>query len=282
MRYWLALLLLALPAPALAQHFEIPEAWRQPAAPLRIIGNVYYVGTEGLSAFLITDPKGHVLIEGGLPESAPQIAANVRALGFRMEDVRYLIVDHAHFDHMGGLAELKRLSGAKMVVGRADAPDLEAGRALIRPEQPHVPPVKVDRAVGDGDVIAIGKTRLVAHATPGHTAGATSWTLETREGGKPLTVLFASSLTVAGLKLTGNPGYPDAAADFRATFAKLGGLKADVFLSAHPGTFELAAKRARLAADPLAFVDPAELGRRVASARKDFETELAAQTAKAQ
>lgn len=140
-----ALLLAAAPAETPSGCWQ--AEWCQAAQPFRIIGNVYYVGTQGLSAFLVTNPQGHVLIEGGLPQSAAQIAANVRALGFRMEDVRYLLVDHAHFDHMGGLAELKRLSGAKLVAGRADAGDLEAGRARIRPEQPAVPPVHVDISI---------------------------------------------------------------------------------------------------------------------------------------
>ncbi|MFD1612160.1 subclass B3 metallo-beta-lactamase [Sphingomonas tabacisoli] len=274
----LALAALFLAAPSADAATDCWQAeWCRPATPFRIVGNVYYVGTEGLSAFLVTDPKGHVLIEGGLPRSAAQIAANVRALGFRIEDVRYLLVDHAHFDHMGGLAELKRLSGAKLVAGVKDAADLEAGKALIRPEQPSVPPVHVDRTVGEGDVLTLGATRLVSHATPGHTAGATSWTMTTIEGGKPVTVIFASSLTVAGLKLEGNAGYPSAMADFRSSFAKLRSIKVDVFLSAHPGTFGMAAKQARLAGDPLAFVDPTELRRTVDSAERDFQAALAEQ-----
>jgi metallo-beta-lactamase class B len=270
-----ALLLAVAPAETSSDCWQ--AEWCQPAQPFRIIGNVYYVGTQGLSAFLVTDPKGHVLIEGGLPRSAARIAANVQALGFRMRDVRYLLVDHAHFDHMGGLAELKRLSGAKLVAGTKDVPDLEAGKAGIRPEQPAVPPVHVDRAVNEGDVLTLGGIRIVAHATPGHTAGATSWTMTTREGGRPLTIVFASSLTVAGLKLENNPGYPAAVSDFRSSFAKLRATKADVFLSAHPATFGMAAKKERLASDPLAFVDPGELRRIVDASEHDFEAALAEQ-----
>lgn len=270
-----ALLLAATPAHAQSECWQ--EEWCQPAAPFRIVGNVYYVGTAGLSAFLITGSKGHVLIEGGLPRSAVQIAASVHALGFRIEDVRYLLVDHAHFDHMGGLAALKRLSGAKLVTGAKDAADVEAGRALIRPEQPAVPPAAVDRRVGEGDVLALGPIRLLAHATPGHTPGATSWTMTTSEGGKPVSVIFASSLTVAGLKLEGNAGYPGAVADYRSSFAKLRAIKADVFLSGHPSTFGMAAKRKRLATDPLAFVDPGELSRAVDVAERDFDTALVEQ-----
>jgi metallo-beta-lactamase class B len=248
--------------------------WCQPAKPFRVVGNVHYVGTKGLSAFLVTGPKGHVLIDGGLPQSAPLIVANIRKLGFRLEDVRYLLINHAHFDHAGGLAELKRLTGAKLVASAADAGDLEAGAARHRPEQPAVPPVRVDRRITDGATLRVGGTALTALMTPGHTPGATSWLLTTREAGRPVRVIFASSLSVAGLKLPSHPGYPTAAADFRATFAKLRKAKADVFLSFHPNQFGLAEKQSR-PANPSPFIDPAELARRVDAAEKAFEAELA-------
>ncbi len=249
--------------------------WCLPAEPLRIAGTVYYVGTKGLSAFLITDPKGHVLIDGGLPRSAPLIAANIRKLGFRVEDVRYLLINHAHFDHAGGLAELKRLSGAKLVASTLDAGDLEAGAARHRPEQPRMPPVKVDRRIGDGAQLRLGGIRLTARLTPGHTPGATSWLLTTRDGGRPLTVLFASSLTVAGLKLPAHPGYPSAAADFRMTFGKLRRTRADVFLAFHPNNFGLEEKRAMAGGSANPFIDATELERRVTAAETAFEAELA-------
>jgi metallo-beta-lactamase class B len=254
------------------------EDWCAPAEPFRIAGNVHYVGTKGLSAFLITDPKGHVLIDGGLPQSAPLIAANIRKLGFRVEDVRYLLINHAHFDHAGGLAELKRLSGAKLVASNADAGDLEAGRARHRPEQPGVAPVKVDRRVGDGDEVRVGGIRLTAMLTPGHTPGATSWLMTVEDGGKPLRVLFASSLSVAGLKLPSHPGYPNAAADFRSTFARLRATQADIFLSFHPNQFGMDDKLARQGKGVNPFIDRPELGRRVAAAEAAFEAELTTST----
>ncbi len=248
--------------------------WCEAAEPFRVVGNVHYVGTKGLSAFLVTGAKGHVLIDGGLPQSAPLIAANIRKLGFRVQDVRYLLINHAHFDHAGGLAELKRLSGAKLVASALDAGDLAAGAARHRPEQPGVPPVKVDRRIGDRAYVRLGAWRLTARLTPGHPPGATSWTMTTTEGGQPVRVLFASSLSVAGLKLPSHPGYPDAAADFRATFAKLRTERADVFLSFHPNQFGMAEKQARMAADANPFVDAGELKRRVAAAEAAFEAEL--------
>ena len=277
-------LLALIASPLMAQDAQQRIDWNKPAEPFRLIGNVHYVGTDGLSAYLIVDPKGHVLIDGGLPESAPLIAANIARLGFRMRDVRHLLINHAHYDHSGGLAELKRASGAKLVASAGDAPDLVAGRTIGRPELDGFPPVRVDRIVGQGAAVTIGATRLVAHMTPGHTKGCTSWAMTTRDPavrrGKPVSVLFACSITTAGQPLTGAKDYPSAAADFRATFARLDRIEADVFLNFHPEFFNLAAKRARLiAGDRAAFVDPAELPRQVAKARAGFEVELARQRA---
>ncbi len=262
--------------PAAAQGAAQRIAWNRPATPFRVIGNVHYVGTDGLSAFLVTGPRGHVLIDGGLPESAPLIAANIRRLGFRLADVKYILINHAHFDHSGGLAELKRLTGAKLVASAEDRRDLEAGRTLNRPELSGFPKVTVDRVIRDGEVLRLGPLTLTAHLTPGHTRGATSWTTVT--DGR--TVLFATSLTVAGQKLRGDPLYPDAAADFRRTFARLKAMKADVFLNFHPEFFELKRKRAaQIGGRADAFVDPGELARQVVRAEAAFATELARQTA---
>jgi metallo-beta-lactamase class B len=280
MRYLIlagAALAACVPAVAAAQDREQRLEWNKPAEPFRIAGNVYYVGTQGLAAYLIADPKGHVLIDGGLPESAALIAANIRALGFKLTDVRFLLINHAHLDHMGGLAELKRLTGATLVASRRDKADLETGRVAGRPTFAAAPPVKVDRAIGDGATLRLGATRLRAHLTPGHTRGCTSWALESAKG----TFLFACSLTVAGQNLLDDPAYPKAAADFRATFAKLKRLRADYFLNFHPDFFDLAGKRARMAAGaPDPFRDPGELARQTVQAERAFEAELAKQRAK--
>lgn len=259
-----------------AQDSRQRVEWNQPMAPFRIAGNVHYVGTKGLGAYLITDPRGHVLIDGGLPESAPLIAANIRALGFDLGDVKYLLINHAHFDHSGGLAELKRLTGARLVASAGDRADLESGQVAGRPELPAAPPVKVDRVVGDGEQLRLGATLLTANLTPGHTRGCTSWSMQSDSG----TILFACSLTVAGQNLVDDPVYPKAAADFRATYAKLKGMKADIFVNFHPEFFDLEGKRARQqAGDTDAFVDPGALQRQIASAERGFEKELAAQRA---
>ncbi len=138
-----AAILLISAVPTAAQDAEQRIEWNRPAEPFRLLDNVYYVGTDGLSAFLVTGPQGHVLIDGGLPESAPRIAANIRRLGFAPSDVRYLLINHAHFDHSGGLAELKRLTGAKLVASAGDRADLETGRTLNRPELAGFPKVSL-------------------------------------------------------------------------------------------------------------------------------------------
>lgn len=253
-----------------------PPAWTEPVAPFRIADTVYYVGTKGIGAYLITGPKGHVLIDAGLAESAPVVASNIAALGFDIADVRYLLISHAHFDHAAGLAELKRLSGARLWASRGDKPALESGHNAGRPELPPFPAVTVDHLVRDGEMLRLGPVRLRALPTPGHTPGCTSW--EMRTGGHRY--IFACSLTVAGQKLTGDPAYPDAAADFRRSFAKLERRQADIFLTFHAEFFDMKEKRARLAAgDADAFVDPSELPRRVKDAEQAFAREVEAQAA---
>jgi len=277
----LILTALALSAPsaaAFAQPAEQRAKWNGPREPFRIAGNLYYVGTSGLSAYLIAGPRGHVLIDGALPESAPLIAANIRKLGFRLTDVKYLLSNHSHVDHAGGLAELKRLTGARMISSAADKPDLEAGTTIGRTDIADFPAVKVDRVVGDGDRVTLGPIALTAMLTPGHTKGATSWIADI--DGKR--AIFVSSISVAGQKLVNNADYPGAAADFRTSFAKLRALKADIYLSYHAEAFDLDAKQAKARAGAKgAFVDPDELSRQVDLAEKAFEATLAKQQAAA-
>lgn len=275
-----ALAALSLAAPVGAQDAAQRRLWNAPSAPFRIIGNVYYVGTAGLSAFLIADPAGLVLIDGGLPESAPQIAANIRRLGFRLRDVRYLLNNHSHVDHAGGLAALQAATGAPLVSSAGDRADLVAGRTIGREDLDRFPPIRPARTIGEGGTIRVGRTILTAHLTPGHTDGATSWTLRTQDKGRPMTILFLSSLSVAGRPLVRGtpPRETKAVAEFRSTFRRLATMHADVMLSYHAEQFDLPAKRRSLAAgNRLAFVDPGELPRYVGAARRAFEEELARQ-----
>ncbi len=265
---------LAIPTPARAQDAQQRIEWNRPFAPFSIIGNVYYVGTEGLSAFLITGPRGHVLIDGGLPESAPIIADNIKALGFSLRDVKYLLINHTHFDHAGGLSELKRLTGAQLVGTAQQRADLVNGKTLGRPELAGFPPVRIDRYVKDGDRLMLGPIVLRAIHSPGHTRGGVSWAITT-EGKR---VLFTTSLTVAGQNLINDPAYPQAAADFGATFAKLRRERVDIFLNFHPDFFNMAERRAAQRAGKAdAFVDPGELRRQIDDAETAFQRELVRQ-----
>ena len=252
-------------APAAAQTDpETRARWNQPVEPFRIVGDVYFVGTEGLGMFLIGTADGLVLLDGGLPESAPLVASSIGALGFALEDVRYLLNSHAHFDHAGGLAALKAQTGSTFVASVGDTPALERGAG------PDMPAVAVDRQVADGDRIRLGEVELTAHVTPGHTPGCTSWSMTTTDAGRAYRVFFHCSTSVVDT-LVGNRQYPGIVADYERTFEQLRAIDADVFLANHPQFFDLAGKRARRAdgsANP--FVDPGEMRRYLASSERAF------------
>jgi metallo-beta-lactamase class B len=243
--------------------------WNRPAQPFRIVGNVYYVGAEGVSSFLIVTPAGSILLDGGLPETAPSIEKNVATLGFRLADVKYLLNSHAHFDHAGGLAQLKRDSGAQLVVSHADGAAIEAGRGR------DLPAVRVDRFIADGGKVELGGAVMTAVLTPGHTKGCTTWTMPVTAEGKTYRVVFYCSTSVVD-KLKGNRGYPRIVDDYRRSFDILAKLPCDVFLGAHPSFFHMDEKRAKLAAGgPNPFIDPGEMHAYVEKSRQDFERELA-------
>lgn len=253
------------------------EEWNRPAAPLHIIGNIYYVGAEGVSSFLITTPQGSILLDGGLPETGPLILKNIATLGFQIKDVKYLLSSHAHYDHMGSFAELKKRSGAQLVVSRADAPVIESGKHDLFDGKPvfFVLPVKVDRVIDNGATVQLGGTVLTAHITPGHTKGCTNWTMPVTEGAQTHQVIFFCSTSVPGYQLIGNKEYPNIVADYRSSFAKLRQINADVFLAPHPSFFDLDGKRARVGkGQPNPFVDPQEFHAHVEKSAQAFEEEL--------
>lgn len=256
-------------------------AWNAPVAPFTVIGEVHYVGMGGVSAFLITTPEGHFLLDGGLPQSGPAVIANIEALGFRISDVKYLLNSHAHYDHAGGLARLQRASGARLAASEGDRDEIERGYVDYGPSAGvRFPPVRVDRVIGDGDTLSLGGVVLTAHLTPGHTEGCTSWSMETRGAdGAPRRVFFHCSATVAGHTLV-PPDYPGIVENYRAGFARVRGIEADVFLANHGVFFDLEQRRARrIAGDADAFVDPGALQRFNAALEAAFEAELARRSA---
>lgn len=256
-------------------------AWNRPHAPFHVIGNVYYVGVAGVAVFLIRTPAGDILTDGALPESVPLIERNLRTLGVKLPDIKILLNSHAHFDHAGGLAALKKATGAKLYASAADAPFLEAGHITFGPSRADpFPPVAVDHQIRDGDTVSLGGVTLTAHLTPGHTPGCTTWTMPVTTAGHTYQVMFFCSISVAGNPLTGTPAYPGIAQDYLHSFAKLSHMHADVFLAPHGEQFGMDAKLERMkagAANP--FVDPDELGHYLAAARKDYDAQLAAQFA---
>lgn len=269
-----------------AAHADMPANWTKPTKPYRVVGNIYYVGTEGISSWLITSSEGHVLLDGGPnAEVGKQIERNIAALGFQLADVKILINTHAHYDHAGGLAQLKAdIPTAKLWISRGDEPAIEQGHHIGDNENgpTPMPAAKVDKAFGDGQKLKLGETALVAHLTPGHTIGCTSWTTAVIEKGRPLTVTFPCSLSVAGNVLVGNKTHRNIVADYRGSFAKLRAIPTDVMLPAHEEQGELLAKRKKqLRGDPNAFVDPTELTRYVADSEAAFNEELARQQAAA-
>ncbi|MBK5298199.1 MAG: subclass B3 metallo-beta-lactamase [Vicinamibacteria bacterium] len=254
-----------------ARQFDT-SSWNLPFAPFTVAGPVHYVGTSELGAYLITTPEGHVLIDGGLPESAPLIERSIRQIGFKVDDVEVLLTTQAHFDHVGSLAALQTASGGKVMVMEGDAAVVETGGKgdyLFGDRMPF-PAVKVDRVLRDGDTVTLGGITLRAVLTPGHTKGCTTWTTEITEGGPTLTVLFAGSTGVnPGTVLPSMPTYPTIGADYDRAFRVQAALSPDIWLAAHASLFGLADKREKQkAGGPNPFIDPDGWKRSVENRRK--------------
>jgi metallo-beta-lactamase class B len=266
---------------AFAQTNEQDRSWNRPVEPFRIIGNIYYVGASDITSYLITTPRGHILIDSGFIETVPQIRANIEKLGFKLSDVKILLNSHAHYDHAGGLAELKRLTGAKLLASRADAVLLAGGGRNDPNFADRFPfePVKADEVFDDGRVVSLGGVRLAANVTPGHTRGCTTWTTTAAEGRKRFSVVFVCSTSSPGYKLIGNESYKNIVADYLGTFERLGRLKPDVYLGSHGSIFGLEDKIERLRSNPRSnpFIDPAGYRAYIAGSEKEFRKKLAAQ-----
>lgn len=277
-------LLLLLPTHASAQRVsaELDAADRQrnaPFEPFRVIANIYYVGAADVTSFLVTTPRGHILVDAGYAETAPQIKSNVARLGFKIEDVKILLTTQAHFDHAGGLAELKRASGARLLASREDAALMAAGGKgdFSFGDELFYEPLKTDKVIADGEKISLGGVTLRAVLTPGHTKGCTAFTTTVEEGGKRYSVVFFGSTSAPGYKLVGNEKYPNIVADYEKTFRVSKALRPDVFLASHGQFFDLAGKAERLrkGASPNPFVDPERYRSYLAETEKAFRERLA-------
>ena len=255
--------------------------WYEPTDPFHIAGPIYYVGTRGLSVFLIRTSDGDILLGGAMPGSAPLIEASIRKLGFKPENVRILLLNHAHIDHAGTLADFKKLTGAKLEVMRPDVELLKSGGTtdylFANNEKFHFPPVTADKALNDGDKVSLGGVTLTALATPGHTRGCTTWVTTANDGGRSYVVVFADCTGInPGTHLVKNPSYPGIADDYRHTFNVLESLHPDIFLSYHAESFDMAGKQARASKEGVsAWVDPQGYRSYVARSKARFEEEIA-------
>jgi metallo-beta-lactamase class B len=252
------------------------STWKQPTPPVHIVGPIYYVGTADLGVYLITTPAGHILLDGTLAESAPQIEQSIRALGFKPEDIEVLLISQAHFDHVASLAHMKRVTGARLEVMKGDDTIVASGGKtdylFANVPVAHFEPVKVDRVLQDGDTVSLGGVTMTARLTPGHTPGTTTWLMTVQDGGRSYRVVFAGSTSVnPGTRLVTEPSYPTIADDFRRAFSVLESLEPDIFLAAHASFFDLAGKREKAKQQgPAAYVDPEGYHRLIAAKKATF------------
>ena len=262
--------------------------WGAPHAPFRIAGNTYYVGTDGISSILITSPQGHVLIDGAIPAAAPVIAANIRALGFRVEDVKLILNSHAHYDHAGGIAALARLSGARVAASPWSAKVIASGDPDVQDPQfgialPYPGAGSVD-TIADDQVLHVGPIAVAAHFTPGHTPGGTSWTWDECGASRCLHLLYADSqspVSADGFFYTRSTTYPTGEQDFARGLATLERLPCDILLTPHPGASSMFERAAAYAAkNPDAFIDPARCKQFIVDARAAVAKRMSDERAK--
>lgn len=251
LRLWLTVYLMTVvffsfaqkPAPLLWSD----SAWSKPYEPFRVAGNVYYVGTYDLASYLITTPKGHFLINTGLAGSVPLIRRNVEALGFNFTDIKILLTNQAHYDHVAGMAEIKKITGARMMVQEADAPVLADGGAsdfVMGGNGPMFVGLKADRLLHDGDTLCLGTTTIRILHHPGHTKGSTSFLLDTRDDNRTWNVLIVNIPTILSqTRLKGMKAYPQVGSDYRRTLDALKKQSFDIWLAAHASQFDLHKKR---------------------------------------
>jgi metallo-beta-lactamase class B len=269
------------------------EQWNRPHEPFRIFGNTYYVGVEGLSSILIASDEALILLDGALPQSAPLIAANIRKLGFRVEDIRLIVNTHTHHDHAGGIAALQRHSQAIVAASPASAEALKRGEPTEEDpqyafgrEETWFPPIPDVRIVKDNETLLAGGLAITAHFTPGHTPGGTSWTWRSCEGERCLDVVYAdslSSVSAPAFKFSGDRTHPSRVAAFSRSIAVVATLPCDVLLTPHPEAFDMETKLQRRRQQPLAnpFIDAQSCKAYAAIAKRKLDQRIATERAEA-
>lgn len=272
--------LLVAAAPVFAQTGAYPAGWTNPFPAHRVIGNIYYVGSEDLAVYLITSNAGHILINSNLEESVPQIRASVEKLGFKFTDIKILLGSHAHVDHMAGHAAIKKLTGAQVLVMQGDEGIMRNGGQGDFQYDSHFAPCTVDRVIHDGEQVRLGGNTLIARHTPGHTRGCTTWTMDVTDSGKVYHAVIVGSPNVnAGYRIVNNAKYPTIAEDYARSFQIWKSLPCDVFLGAHGGYYGMAAKYKRSLENPgaNAFIDSAGYKAYIEEREQAYRKELARQ-----
>jgi metallo-beta-lactamase class B len=263
------------------------KPWVEPTDPIRIAGPISYVGTRGLAAYLFTTPDGHILLDGGVSSSAKAIEASIRKLGVRPEDIRILLITHAHLDHAGTIAYFRKLSSGRVAVMDRDFETLASGGRtdFQYGAQPsfYFPAVTADRRLRDRDTVTLGNVTLTARLGAGHTKGATTWTTTVEDGGRKYEVVFPCCTSInPGYRLVVDPSYPGIADDYRRTIAMLASLQPDIWLAAHPDFFGFEQKRRRAGSEGIAaWVDPQGYRDWLAKGRANLESLVRAEQAKA-
>ena len=240
--------------------FQMPKAWMSNHEPFRVIGNLYGVGGQDLSVYLITSDDGHILINTAAAGSLRDIRANIESLGFSINDVKVLLSMQSHFDHTADLALIKELTGAKMYATKKDAPILEDGGV----SDPHFGgfetfrPIEVDKIIEDGEIISVGNTDLTVHYHSGHTEGSSSYSMRVKESGKIYDVLIANMGTInPGKKMIVDPTYEGVSEDFASTYKDQKMMNVDIWVAAHKSQYGFYDKyQPNQTYDPEMFVDP--------------------------
>lgn len=258
--------------------FTQPE-WVKPTQPFRIAGNLYYVGTYDLACYLITTPQGNILINTGTDTSLYLIKASIKSLGFKLSDTKILLATHAHFDHVGATAEMKKLTGAQLMINEKDAPLMENGDStdyIMGGHGPMFEPAHVDRILHDHDTISLGGMYIIALHHPGHTPGATSFLFTVKDHKPPYTILIANMPTILdGTNLSGMPAYPNVGKDYAYTLNSLKKQKFDLWLSSHASQFDLHKKRPDNAPyNPMAFHAPAGYAKELNELQQAYNKKL--------
>ena len=265
------------------QRAQFHGPYSQPEEAFRLVGNIYYVGAKNIASYLITTPQGHILVDTGTTEMTPVITANVEKLGFKMRDIKIMLSSHAHFDHIGGHAAMKKLTGARVMAIKQDADALAAGKDLSPLGDEGWTLVKVDRVLKDGDTVALGGTTLRAVWAPGHTPGCTVWTTTVPDSGRSYSVaIFGCGAPNGGVKLVGNPKFPTLVDDAMGTFRKLKTLRPDIYVSGHPQMlFAGKIERMKAGERPHPLLDPGSQAwtKMLDEAQAAFEKRVAAERA---